>query len=200
MTPPRIVAHDHVPLCRVVRRGWTDPLDTSYSQRVSANNRWNTPGFPALYCACSERVARAVVRDVFRLAGVELADLQEAMLPQLVEIGWTGQVVDVASAEGVLAAGFPPDYPAGIDKAQTRAAAEAWHATGAGGVLGRSASLLRAGLRAWDGPHESWSEIAVFVNNTPQRPAMLRRRTDLDWTIPAETPYPAPATTPRLSP
>jgi hypothetical protein len=37
---------------------------------------------------------------------VEIEDLQDAMLPQLVEIAWTGQLVDVASPEGVLAARF----------------------------------------------------------------------------------------------
>ena len=113
---PRTVAHKHVPLCRVIRRGWADPLDTSYSQRASADNRWNTPDFPALYCGCSERVSRAVARDIFRLAGIGFEDLQDAMLPQLVEIAWAGEVVDVASPEGVAAAGFPLDYPVGINK------------------------------------------------------------------------------------
>jgi RES domain-containing protein len=75
---PRALVHNHVPLFRVIRRGWADPLDTSYSQRASADNRWNTPDFPALYSSCSERVARAVARDVFRLAAIELADLQGA--------------------------------------------------------------------------------------------------------------------------
>ena len=125
-TPPRTVVHNHVPLYRVIRRAWVDPLDTAYSQRASAGNRWNSPDFPALYCSCSERVARAVTRDVFRLAGIELADLQDAMLPQLVEVAWDGEVIDVASPQGVAAAGFPPDYPDGIDKTQTRATAKIW--------------------------------------------------------------------------
>lgn len=184
---PRTVAHKHVPLCRVIRRGWADPLDTSYSQRASADNRWNTPDFPALYCGCSERVARAVARDIFRLAGIGLEDLQDAMLPQLVEIAWAGEVVDVASPEGVAAAGFPLDYPVGINKTQTRAAAKIWHGAGAAGVVGRSASLMRLGLRSWDGEHEAWSETAVFVNNSPHHPMVQRRRPDLDWLIPAET-------------
>ena len=184
-TTPRMVAHGHVPLYRVIRRGWADPLDTSYSQRASADNRWNTPDFPALYSSCSERVARAIARDVFRLAGIELADLQDAMLPQLVEIAWAGEVVDVASSEGVAAAGFPQDYPVGIDKTQTRAAAEIWHGGGAAGVVGRSGSLMRLGLRTWDGDHAAWSETTVFVNNSPHRPTVQRRRTDLDWLAPS---------------
>jgi hypothetical protein len=178
------IAHEHVPLFRVLRRGWPDPLDTSYSQRPAANNRWNTPDFPALYCCCSERVARAVTRDIFRLAAIEMADLQDAMLPHLVEIGWTGEVIDIASAEGVVAAGFAPDYPLGVDKALTRSAATTWHRDGAAGVLARSASLLRLGLRTWVGSHEHWSETAVFVNNAPRRPTLLQRRSDLDWLMP----------------
>jgi len=187
MTALRIVAHEHVPLFRVVRRGWDDPLDTTYSQRPSADNRWNTPDFPALYCCCSERVARAVARDVFRLAGVEIEDLQDAMLPQLVEIAWTGQLVDVASPQGVLAAGFPANYPVSVDKVRTRLAAKTWHDNGAAGVLGRSASLMRLGQRRWDGSHEDWSETSIYVNNAPLRPLLLRRRTDLDWLMPTGT-------------
>lgn len=186
-TTPRMAAHTHVPLYRVIRRGWADPLDTSYSQRASADNRWNTPDFPALYCGCSERVARAIAREVFRLAGIELTDLQPAMLPQLVEIAWSGEVADMASPEGVAAAGFPPDYPVGIGKTQTRAAATIWHRSGAAGVVARSASLMRLGLRNWDGDHEAWSETTVFVNNSPLRPAVQRRRTELDWLTRAGT-------------
>jgi hypothetical protein len=114
-----------------------------------------------------------------------MADLQDAMLPQLIEVTWTGELVDVASSEGVLAAGFPADYPIGVDKERTRAAAKTWHGNGASGVLVRSASLMRLGLRTWDGGHESWSETAVYVNNAPRRPTLLRRRTDLEWLMPA---------------
>jgi RES domain-containing protein len=184
MTVPRTVTHHHVPLYRVIRRAWADPLDTSYSQRASADNRWNTPDFPALYCACSEQVARAVARDVYRLAGVESADLQDAMLPDLVEITWAGGVVDIASSEGVQAAGFPPEYPFGIEKTQTRERATAWYDNGAEGVVGRSTSLMRLGFSNWVGEHESWCEVTIFVNNSRQQPSVQRRRTDLDWLTP----------------
>jgi hypothetical protein len=115
------------------------------------------------------------------LAGIELADLQDAMLPQLVEVAWNGEVIDVASPEGIAAAGFPPDYPNGVDKAQTRATARIWYGSGAAGIVGRSASLMRLGLRSWDGDHEGWSETTVFVSNSPLRPIVLQRRADLDW-------------------
>ncbi|HZU27245.1 MAG TPA: RES family NAD+ phosphorylase, partial [Bryobacteraceae bacterium] len=142
---PLTVAHEHTPLYRVVRRQWSDPIDASYSQRDSADNRWNTPDFPALYCCCSETVARAVARDVFRLAAVDIDDLQDAFLPQLCEIIWRGEVVDVASAEGVLAAGLPSEYPIGSDKSETRSLAAVWHAGGFSGIVARSASLMRLG-------------------------------------------------------
>ena len=67
--------HDHVPVFRVARRDWPDPVDAKFSQLSYVNNRWNTPVFPALYCCCPEVVARAIVRDIFRLTGAGLADL-----------------------------------------------------------------------------------------------------------------------------
>jgi len=141
-----------------------------------------------LYCSCSERVARAIVRDLFRLARLELADLQESMLPQLVEVTWQGDVVDVASPNGIQSAGFSPDYPIGVNKEKTRVAARRWHNDGAGGVSARSASMMRLGFRLWDGFHSSWSETAIFVNNAPAKPVLLRRRPDMDWlALPPET-------------
>jgi hypothetical protein len=40
------------------------------------------------------------------------------------------------------------------------------HGGGAGVVVGRSASLLRLGLRRWEGDREAWSETTIFVNNS----------------------------------
>lgn len=174
------VDHRHAPVYRVVRAGWVDPLDASFS-RQRPDNRWNTPEFPALYCACSELVARAVVLDVFRLAGVELADLQAAACPQLVEVAWQGRVVDMISPDGIAAAGFPAAYPAGVLKETTRRQALVWHSAGAEGIVCRNASLYRQGLRQWLGPHERWGELAIFRANSGTAPALRRRREDLDW-------------------
>jgi RES domain len=174
------IDHQHEPVYRVVRLGWTDPLDASFSQS-RPDNRWNTAEFPVLYCACSELAARAVALDVFRLAGVELADLRPAFRPQLVEIAWRGRVVDVVSPEGVRTAGFPSVYPAGVSKEATRQAAAVWHKDGAAGVVCRSASVFRQGLRQWLGAHERWGELAIFPGNAAVAPVMLRRREDPDW-------------------
>src|SRR5271163_163838 len=105
MTPT--IVHDHIPIFRVIRRDWADPLDPTFSQRSHVNNRWNTARFPALYCCCSDAVARAIVRHIFRLTGVDIADLQEAVQPQLVEILWTGEPVDMITETAIVAAGFP---------------------------------------------------------------------------------------------
>src|SRR5260370_10538878 len=110
MTPALLVAHTHVPLYRVVRRRWPDPLDASHSRGETADSRWNTPEFAALYCCCSEIVARAVTRDLYRMAAIDAADLQDDMLPDLVELSWAGEVADMASAAGVATAGFPDQY------------------------------------------------------------------------------------------
>src|SRR5437667_10107148 len=107
------VAHVHVPIFRVVRRGWADALATSFSQRPGVDNRWNTRDFPALYCCCSEAVVRAIVSGIFRLTAADIDDLNDEYKPQLVEIDWTGVVVDVITAAGIAAAGSAADYPAG---------------------------------------------------------------------------------------
>ncbi|MBM3745871.1 MAG: RES domain-containing protein [Acidobacteria bacterium] len=180
MSQPLLIEHTHQPVYRVVRRSWADPLDTSHSQK-RRENRWNMPEFRALYCCCSEWVARAVALDVFRLAGIVLEDLQPAYRPQLAEVSWTGQVADVASAEGVAAAGFSPEYPAGASTLQTQAFARTCHEGGVEGIVCRSASLARMGLWAWEGTHERWGEVAIFVANCEQAPALLARRRNLAW-------------------
>jgi RES domain-containing protein len=180
MTPAAVIEHEHQPLYRVVRRDWADPLDASFS-RMRASNRWNTSGFPALYCCCSEAVARAVALDVFRLAGVELSDLRAGVRPQLVEIDWQGRVADMCSPEGVAASGFAPGYPHAADRQATQAAATAWLRGGLEGVVCRSASLNRAGFADWTGPHERWGEVAIFVETAATRPRVRRRREDRDW-------------------
>ncbi len=176
---PRLVLHRHRPLYRVVRAGWADPLDPGFSQR-RPDRRWNTAAFPALYCCCSPRVARAVARDLFRFAGVELEELAPAFRPRLVELAWWGRVVDVASARGVAAAGLPTSYPRGVEKEATRERAVEWHRAGAQGVVCRSASLARLGLAVWRGGHEPWSELAIYVENSDNRPRLLGDRADLD--------------------
>jgi hypothetical protein len=182
MTTPLLIEHSHM-VYRVVRQGWSDPLDASYSQ-TRTDNRWNTPAFPALYACCSERVARAVTLDRFRLSGVELEDLHPDVYPALAEITWSGVLADVASAAGVIAAGFPVTYPTGVPTAETQTAATAWHAGGVEGVVCRSASLARFGFSEWKDPHQPWGEVAIFPQNAARAPRRRRKRTDLDWLRP----------------
>ena len=173
------IRHEHVPIFRVVRKGWADPIDTTFSQHPKVSNRWNTAEFPALYCCCSETVARAIVRDVFALAGVDLEDLQDDSRPQLVEVHWTGGAVDMISPSGVTTAGFPGDYPKGVGHAVTQPAATGWHSQGFEAVVCRSASRSRLGFNNWVGDHQQWSEFAIFTDIAVVRPSVLRRR--LTW-------------------
>lgn len=175
-----LVPHRHQPLYRVVRRGWQDPLDSSHGQRRS-DNRWNTPEFPALYTCCSEIVARAVALDVFRIYSLVLEDLPPSTRPELVELGWQGEVVDVASVEGIAGAGFPAAYPEGASRTETQQSARGWHEAGREGVVCRSASLARMGFSAWPGSHEPWGELAIFVQNVRHHPRLIRRRADDRW-------------------
>ncbi len=176
----RLTSHTHEPIYRVVRAQWPDPLDSSYSQQRS-DNRWNTPAFGALYTCCSEMVARAVALDVFRLHAVMLEDLHPLVRPELAEIAWQGEVVDIASAEGVAGAGFPATYPEGVSRTETQRSASAWHEAGREGVVCRSASVARLGISGWQGGHEAWGEAAVFVHNARMRPRLIRRRSDGRW-------------------
>src|SRR5260370_32918057 len=100
------IEHSHLPVYRVVRKSWADPIDTSFSQRHNVDNRWNTPDFPALYCCCSKSVARAIVRDRFGITGVEMADLQETAYPPLIECHWVGQPGYMITTETITSAGF----------------------------------------------------------------------------------------------
>ena len=181
MSELRIHDHVHQPLHRVVAGWCRDPLDASASRGYASGMRWNSADFPALYCCCSEWVARGVALDRLRLAGVDVSDLQPEARPQLVEIAWSGPVIDLTSAGGLAAAGFPPGYPEGVSKQQTRRAASEWHATGACGVVYRSAAMQRRGHAHWAGPHQHWSEVAIFPDNSPEAPVLLARRQDLDW-------------------
>jgi len=176
----RRFGHGHAPVYRVVQARWRDPLDTSYS-RSKPDQRWNTADFPALYCCCSVGVARAVALDRFRIAGIELDDLQSDLRPQLTEIEWRGEVVDMVTEGGLTAAGFPSDYPRAVDRATTRSVAERWHTSGAEGVCTRSASLMRRGLTTWSGDHRRYGELAIWVQNARTKPVLRRRRTGHRW-------------------
>lgn len=176
---PVLVAHDHLPLLRVVQRGWAAPLDASHSHREGG--RWNAPGaFAVLYASCSEAVARAITYERLDRAGVVLADLQPASLPQLVEIAWKGSLVDVFSKRGVAACGLSADYPEGTGYDRTRPLGAALAASGHPGLLCRSATLSRAGVRTWPADHRPWGEVALFVASA-RLPRLLRRRRDFAW-------------------
>jgi hypothetical protein len=190
MSSHRLVSHGHQPIYRVVRAGWTDPLDASFSQ-TAPDNRWNTREFPALYCCCGLEVARAVTRDILRFAGVEVEDLQPGFRPRLVEIEWAGQVVDVVSPEGVAAAGFPDSYPEGVSKRHTRELAAEWHRQAAEGVVCRSASLHRLGVSGWSGGCARCGELALYVESCATPPRKLRHRDDVGWLSSGADPSPA---------
>ncbi len=144
-------------------------------------NRWNTHEFPALYCCCSIRVASEIVQDRFRRLAIMLEDLQDGQLPTLVEVDWSGMIVDCASPMGLVAAGLPA-YPDGVDKPECRTLAATWHAANLQGVLARSAAVWRNGIAlGWAGSHRQWSELAIFVRNARRSPRLVRRRRDLNW-------------------
>jgi RES domain-containing protein len=173
------MAHRHQPLYRVVRAGWPDPLDANHA--MARGGRWNAPStFPVLYACCSSAVAAAIARERLEDAGLVLDDLRPTARPQLVELSWSGRVVDLTSAQGLATAGLPADYPAGVSHGRTRPLGSTWRAQRRAGVACRSATLQRRGVSAWDGPHERFSEVAIFVEHAGG-PKLLRRVDGLDW-------------------
>lgn len=57
------VQHDHLPLYRIARAGWADPLDIEPGRRTGG--RWNAANtHGVLYTCCSVAVARAIVIDI----------------------------------------------------------------------------------------------------------------------------------------
>jgi RES domain-containing protein len=180
MSEPLVTHHIHVPVYRVVPREFKEPLDASYSQQTT-DRRWNTPEFPALYCCCCELVAQSIVLDIYRVYAFRATDLQPSSVPQLLEIRWSGHVVDVATSVGVAALGLDPAYPDRTPKDETRRLAIEWHAQGREGVVCRSASMARSGHRNWNAPHERWGELAVFVRNCSQPPILSGIREDSRW-------------------
>lgn len=169
---------------RVVRAGWDDPLDVSFSQTRS-DRRWNTIDFPTLYCCCSVQVARAITRDLLGIGSVLVADLQPAYRPALVDIKWQGRVADITSLEGLKAAGFEATYPEGVEISETQRRAVVWIDAELEGVVCRSASLHRLGFSDWLGSHEPWGELAIFVSSSSMAPELINRRVDLDWLHPS---------------
>jgi hypothetical protein len=113
-----------------------------------------------------------------------LQTLQEAVQPQLVEILWAGEPVDMITETAIVAAGFLANYPIDSEHRQTQKVAENWHADGAEGVLCRSASLSRFGFADWTGDHARWSELSIYIDNASRKPSLLMRRDDFDWLAP----------------
>lgn len=116
---------------------------------------------------------------------MELADLTLDITPQLVELEWSGTVVDLASDDGLAAAGLPSTYPEGITLQQCQEAATVWHKQRVQGVLCRSAAIRRIGLPLeWKEPHQPWGEVAIYTRNARTKPTMKRRREDDTWLHP----------------
>lgn len=108
-------------------------------------------------------------------------DLRAEYRPVLVELRWTGTLVDLVSVEGLVAAGFPLTYPDRVEHRHTQPFAAIWFALGAQGVLCRSASVFRVQHQGWPGSHENWSELAIFIDNAALRPQLTQVRNDVGW-------------------
>lgn len=177
-----LVRHDHVPLYRVARAGWSDPVDATFS--TVHGGRWSPRGgFPILYTCCSKNTARAVLAHVLRVTSLEIDDLNPEIRPVLVEVEWSGDVVDMCSVEGVMECGFRIAYPAGYTHEHTQQFGTVWHSLGAEGVVCRSESVFQNRHHGWLGDHREWSEVAIFVGNAQRRPRLVALDPEFDWFV-----------------
>jgi RES domain-containing protein len=96
---------------RLVLPGWTDPLDSAFSE--ARGGRWNSPGaFPVLYLNRGERMARIQVLD--KLAGQPYGpeDLDPGQQHQLVHVDVPkNDYLDAVTDIGLRAVGLPDSYP-----------------------------------------------------------------------------------------
>ncbi len=67
----------------------------------------SSPLGPALYVCCNLAVVRAVALDRLGFTSVTLEDLTLDTWPMYIEVRWSGQLVDLAPPEGIVAAGSP---------------------------------------------------------------------------------------------
>jgi hypothetical protein len=91
--------------------------------------------------------------------------------------------VDLVTPQGIVANSFPDTYPADLDIHFCQRVASLWHAKGLDGLVCRSASLWRLGMRKWQGDHRAWGEIVIFVKNSRRKPKRKGWRKDQGWLI-----------------
>jgi len=168
----KLINHNHIPIYRVVPASTNDVLNTDYS--LKKNNRWNTEKFPALYACCSEKVAKAVIQDIYLKGGFNVDDLIPDRKPRIIKFDWKGKVVDMITETGLSKAKFNKNYPKGVDYTQTQQSAAKWHRAKIEGVVCRSMSLYRLGLKKWAGEHKFWGEIVIFVRNVKNKPCLCK--------------------------
>jgi RES domain-containing protein len=144
---------------RVVDPSYSNPFDTSYARTMG--RRWNPRGeFGALYLCATIAVAAANARYQFVGRAIKLFDLLPAARPELVAVDVANlDVVDVVTANGVAAAGLPPNYPYGVPWPPCQAIAHDAFADGIAGVAARSNAEATASF--WVG-----EELAVFDSMT----------------------------------
>lgn len=144
------------PFYRLASPSWSDPLDTQYSMRDGG--RWNPKGeFGALYLNATVEVAAANARHLHAKRAIKLFDLKPEARPQLLTVNVEQiEALDVVSAAGLEAIGFPATYPLGVDHARSQAVARQAYGTGGfAGVACRSNAEAVKG--SWVG-----EELAVF--------------------------------------
>ena len=160
---------------RLIKPGWSDPNDTSYSKRPNVDNRWNPVGdFGALYLCASITVAAANARWKHNRRAIKLFDLAPSKRYSLVQYDVpVVRVLDAASSEGIRALGFEENFPFGVPHTPCREIAVQANGEGLRGVAARSAAEVTATSHCGE-------ELALFDTHKLPEP-QRKRREFADW-------------------
>lgn len=131
---------------RITRPHYADPFDPTFAQWHGA--RWNPPdSWPTLYLNEDLATVHAQVRHLFAGRGIEPDDLDDDAPIRLAAATLPSRqrVVDVVTADGVAAVGFPEQYPLdaqgrAVRHEVTQTIGVEAHAAGHRGVWCRSAA------------------------------------------------------------
>jgi RES domain-containing protein len=158
---------------RVCKPGWADCADTSYAKANGA--RWNPRGaFGALYLCATIEVAAANARSQHSGRAISLFSLRPERRPSLQRFDVaSARFVDVVSAQGVAAAGLPPEFPQSVGWSRCQPIAASAYEAGERGIACRSAA--ECSDKGWLG-----EELAVF-DSAPQPKPVGKARAFRDW-------------------
>jgi RES domain-containing protein len=165
-------------LYRTIPSYSNEPLTARFSIE---GGRWNPPNTHlVLYTYSAVQTAQVAFTNYALNLGIDIANVNPEFHRDMVVLQLNlDHLADVATNMGLQNFGLPQEYPVGFkseaDWTKTRPIGQKIYASGAGGIVTRSASLSE-----WSGPIEGWAEVAVFPDRC-EAPVLVERLAFSDW-------------------